>query len=71
MSKKSESLNKSTELKPYIWYPKDSFDGNPKGYIIVEREFAIEQDHILTISEYSNTLNPFTKYFMYIEHYYG
>lgn len=50
------------ELKPYVWYPRGKFDGNPKNYIIVERT-----QQGVVYANYKDTIFDFTHHFMYIE----
>lgn len=56
------------ELKPYVWYKREKFDGNPNNYDLIERNY----DYSLILgypgkSNRSGVLNLNTEWFMYIE----
>lgn len=60
-----EDIELKEELKPYVWYDRSEFDGNPNNYILVEEEYNGQ----LTITEDSNTeLWSETGRFMYLEY---
>lgn len=52
------------ELKPYKWYPREMYDGNPKSYLIIETH---EGDWTDCYANEQSELIPETTHFMYIE----
>ena len=59
-----EDLEEIEPLKPYVWYPCEKFDGNPKDYPLVE---STGETYCCTYKLGSKTLYSTTKHFMYIE----
>lgn len=51
-------------LKPYVWYDREKWDGNPEDYPLVE---CTGETYCCTYRLGSKTLYSTTKYFMYIE----
>lgn len=52
------------ELKPYTWYPKEKWDGNPKGLILIGLD---SRTNALGISKDTPNLGELSTHFMYIE----
>lgn len=58
------------ELVPYKWYKRELFDGNPKGYWLVERDKWVGdcgEECITASSEDLTALKESTSHFMYIK----
>ena len=58
------------ELVPYKWYERELFDGNPKGYWLVERDKWVGdcgEECITASSEDLTALKESTSHFMYIK----
>lgn len=61
-----EDIEVREELKPFVWYDRSEFDGNPDDYILVEEE----DTGYLTIADVgTSNLYSDTKRFMYLTHY--
>ena len=62
------------ELVPYKWYERELFDGNPKGYWLVERDKWVGdcgEEYITASTEDLTTLKESTTHFMYIKNVWG
>lgn len=56
-------------LKPYVWYPRAKFDGNPHKYLIAERvPDYVGQSRLFLTDFCPHDLYVKTAYFMYLEH---
>lgn len=55
------------DLKPYVWYPCEKFDGNPNGYVLVERIVNYDTVAFTICSKMINSLMDVSTHFMYIE----
>ena len=62
---KEDKEEESDELKPYVWHPREKFDGNPKGYGVLEAGRDGELCGA-TVKPF-NSLFDYTTHFMYIE----
>ena len=59
-----DELKYKEDLKPYTWYPKDKFDGNPNNYWLLCKTIdGTLYSFVVTI----NSLYSDTEYFMYID----
>ena len=54
------------ELKLYVWYPREKFEGNPNKYWLVESD-SKKHCKIYTAPYQTERLSPTADYFMYIE----
>ena len=59
-----EDIEEIEPLKPYVWYEREKFDGNPEDYPLVE---STGETYCCTYKLGSKTLYSTTKHFMYIE----
>lgn len=59
-----DELKYREELKPYTWYPKDKFDGNPNNYWMVVKTV---QDNLCSYMYSIDSLYSEAEYFMYIK----
>lgn len=56
------------DLKPYVWYPREKFDGNPNRYVLVERsDDEDEEFYDISNEDPSKYLRAYSTHFMYIE----
>ena len=56
------------QLKPYVWYPREKFDGNPNDYFLVETGIAEEMYYVSYGMEHNlHLLKGDATHFMYIE----
>ncbi len=55
------------ELKPFRWYPREMFDGNPKGYWTVKRSTCYEVADTEIDTTPIHQLEEGWNYFMYIK----
>lgn len=55
-------------LKPYVWYEREKFDGNPNKYVVLERDNRGRYDSFSTYAQGKDAfLQNNTTHFMYIE----
>ena len=59
-------FEEAEELKLYVWYPREKFEGNPNKYWLVESD-SKKHCKIYTAPYQTERLSPTADYFMYIE----